>query len=119
MSKERARRRAERETVAAEERRRRAARRHRAEARAHVVGSVTAPVAKAQNRVARWWRRTYPPQDPFARRRRRQAFVLLGLFAVVQVLVWWLLPSWPVRLAVLLLSLFLLPVARVVLFDRR
>ena len=119
MSKERARRRAEREAAAEEDRRRRAARRHRSETRAHVVGSVTAPASHAQSRIARWWRRTYPPQDPFARRRRRQAFVVLAIFLVVQVLAWWLLPSWSARGLVLLVSLFLLPVVRVLLFDRR
>ena len=84
-----------------------------------MVGSVTAPAAKAQNRVARWWRRIYPPQDPFARRRRRHALVVLAIFLVVQVLAWWLLPSWGARGLVLLVSVFLLPVVRVLLFDQR
>jgi len=119
VSKDRARRREQREAAAAADRERRAAKRRRADARANVVGSVTAPAAKAQNRFARWWRRTYPPQDPFARRRRRQAFVVLGIFLVVQVLAWWLLGSWGARGLVLLVSLFLLPVVRVLLFDQR
>jgi len=119
MSKQRARRREEREAAAAEERRRREARRRRAQGRAAAVGSVTAPASRARIRFARWWRRTYPPQDPFARRRRRQTFVVASIFLATQVLAWWLVPSWGVRLAVLLLSCLLVPVVRVLLFDRR
>ena len=44
---------------------------------------------------------------------------MLALFLVVQVLAWWLLPSWSARGLVLLISLFLLPVVRVLLFDQR
>lgn len=119
MSKERARRRAEREAAAAEERRRREAARRRAETRAAVVGTVADPAARARSRLARWWRRTYPKGDPFARRRRRQLLVLLVLALAVQVVAWWLVPSWAGRAVVLVLTLFLLPVARVLIFDRR
>jgi Flp pilus assembly protein TadB len=119
VSKERARRRAEREAAAEEERRRREARRRRADQRAAVVGSVTAPASQAQSRLARWWRRTYPTADPFARGRRRRTAVVVAILLVVQVITWWLTPSWGLRGAVLLLSLLLAPVLRTLLFDRR
>jgi hypothetical protein len=44
---------------------------------------------------------------------------VLGIFFVVQVLAWWLLASWGARGLVLLVTLFLLPVVRVLLFDKR
>ena len=119
MSKERALRRAEREAAAAEERRKRQASRRRADQRAAVVGSVTAPAVKAQSRLTRWWRRTYPKADPFARRRRRQSLVVLALVLLVSVLTWILTPSWLLRGCVLLLSLLLAPVVRTLLYDRR
>jgi Flp pilus assembly protein TadB len=119
VSKDRARRRTEREAAAAEERRRRDAARKRAQTRAAVVGSVADPASRAQNRVARWWRRTYPKNDPFARRRRRQTVVVLLIALAVQAVAWVLVPSWGGRAVILVLTLFLLPVVRVLLFDRR
>ncbi len=119
MAKDRARRRAEREAAAAEERRRREAQRRRSDQRAAVVGAVTAPASQAQSRLSRWWRRTYPKGDPFARGRRRRTYVVVAILLVVQVLTWWLTPSWGLRGAVLLLSLLLAPVLRTLLFDRR
>lgn len=119
MSKERARRRAEREAAAEAERRRREAAANRAESRAALVGGVTGPVRRTRESVARWLRRTYPPGDPFARRRRRQTVVLLALLLAVQVLTWWLTPSWALRIGVLGISVLLAPVVRLLLFDRR
>jgi Flp pilus assembly protein TadB len=119
VSRERAKRRAEREAAAAQERRRREAARKRAQTRAALVGGLTEPAERAQNRLARWWRRTYPKNDPFARRRRRQTVVVLLIALAVQAVAWVLVPSWGGRLVVLVLTLFLLPVVRVVLFDRR
>jgi Flp pilus assembly protein TadB len=119
VSKDRARRRAEREAAAERERRRRDAARKRAQTRASVVGSVTEPASRAQNRMSRWWRRTYPKNDPFARRRRRQTVVVLLIGLAVQAVAWVLVPSWAGRAVVLVLTLFLLPVVRVVIFDRR
>jgi Flp pilus assembly protein TadB len=80
---------------------------------------VAAPAAKAQTSASRWWRRTYPKHDPFARRRRRQALVLLAIAAAVQVLAWVLVPSLGLRLGVLGITVLVLPVVRVLLFDRR
>ena len=119
MSKERARRRAEREALAEQERRARQAKRRRADQRAAVVGAVTAPATGARSRLSRWWRRTYPTGDPFARRRRRQTLLVLAIVLVVQVVVWWVTPSWAIRACALLLCLLLAPVLRTLLFDRR
>ena len=65
MSKERARRRAEREAAAAEERGS-ARQGRRSDPARGCRGTVTAPAAR-RSRGSRWWRRTYPPSDPFAR----------------------------------------------------
>ena len=119
MSKERARRRAEREALAAEERRIREAKAKRAAARAAVAGMVAAPVTRTRASASRWYRRTYPAGDPFARRRRRQTIVIVALLVAMQVLTWWLTPSWGLRLGVLGISLLIAPVVRLLLFDRR
>ena len=83
MAKDRARRRAEREAAAAEERRRREAQRRRSDQRAAVVGAVTAPASQAQSRLSRWWRRTYPKGDPFARGRRRRTYVVVAIIYIL------------------------------------
>jgi len=119
MSKERARRRAEREAAAEAERRKKEASRKRARQRAAVVGTVTAPASKAQSRLSRWWRRTYPKGDPFARGRRRRTMVVVAILLVVQVLVWIVTPSWVLRFCALALSLLLAPVLRTLLYDHR
>jgi Flp pilus assembly protein TadB len=119
MSRERARRRSEREALAEQQRREREARRRRAEQRAAVVGAVTSPATGARSRLSRWWRRTYPKGDPFARRRRRRTLLVAVIVLAVQVLVWWVTPSWAIRACALLLSLLLAPVLRTLLFDRR
>jgi Flp pilus assembly protein TadB len=119
MSKERARRRAERAAAAEAERRKREAARKRADQRAAVVGTVTAPATTAQSRLTRWWRRTYPQGDPFARGRRRRTLVVVAILLVVNILVWILTPSWALRLSAMALSGLLAPVLRTVLFDRR
>jgi Flp pilus assembly protein TadB len=119
VSKERARRRAEREAAAEEERRRREEQAQRAESRAALVDGVAGPVRRTRMSVSRWYRRTYPPGDPIARRRRRQTIVLGAILVAVQVLTWWLTPSWALRLGVLGISVLLAPVLRTLLFDRR
>jgi Flp pilus assembly protein TadB len=119
VSRERARRRAAREAEAAQQRRVREVERRREQARAALVGSVSEPATRIRTSLSRWWRRTYPPGDPFARRRRREMFVVLLLGLLVQVVSWWFIPSWAGRAVVLVLTLFLLPVLRVVLYDRR
>jgi Flp pilus assembly protein TadB len=119
MSKERARRREEREVAKAAERSRRAAARERSERRATTVGALTAPAARTGSLWSRWWRRTFPPADPFRGRRQRQWGIVGGLFVLVQLLAWWILPgNWGLRLGILGLSCLLTPVLRVLLFDR-
>jgi Flp pilus assembly protein TadB len=119
MSKERARRRAEREAAAAAERERRERSRRRSEQRAAVTGTVAQPVSAARTRLGRWWRRTFPPNDPLAKRRRRRFLVVLTLFLAIQAVAWFFIPSWWGRLGVLLVTFIVLPAASVLLLDRR
>ncbi|GLW12211.1 hypothetical protein Misp01_73390 [Microtetraspora sp. NBRC 13810] len=111
MSKERARRRAEREAEQARlaavraEREERLARRRRL--RARLAALVPRPV-----RVAR-------QGGVLARRHRAQNGVVAVLFLIVQVIAWLLVSGWAARLGVLVLSLLLLPVFVTVVFDRR
>ena len=109
MSKERARRRAEREALQAVA----AARRSRAVARRARLRSL-------RRRLAR-------PLAPLKRRRawlsgRRSPGqrVVIGVAAMtLGLLIWYLVPNWPVRIAFWLLTLLLLPVLAVVTFDRK
>ncbi|MEO3812887.1 hypothetical protein ABGB17_28125 [Sphaerisporangium sp. B11E5] len=111
MSKERARRRAEREA----ERARQAARRAEKDARRarwrgrreRLAGLAPRPV-----RVAR-------QGGVLARRRRVQNAVMVVLFLLVQAGAWLLLSGWAARLGVLVLSLLVFPVLVTVAFDRR
>ena len=119
VSKERARRRAEREAAAEAERLRREKSRRRAETTAAVVGAVTEPGNRVRHGITRSWRRRYPPGDPLAPRRRRESLLSLVIVVLIQVVAWWFVPTWPARLGVFVLTLFLLPVLRTVLFDRR
>jgi Flp pilus assembly protein TadB len=109
MSKERQRRRTEREA----ERERAAAERARREARQ----------ARRHARFARLTRfvprRSGRPGGILARRRREQNAIVLVAFLLVQVVAWINLPSWTGRIAVLLLSAFLVPVFITLVFDRR
>ncbi|GAA3807149.1 hypothetical protein GCM10022226_29120 [Sphaerisporangium flaviroseum] len=111
MSKERARRRAEREAEQARqaavraEREARMARRR--ELRNRLVAVLPRPV-----RVAR-------QGGLIARRQRAQNAVVAVLFVLVQVVAWLLLSGWAARLGVLVLSLLLVPMLITVVFDRR
>ncbi|WP_214416859.1 hypothetical protein [Sphaerisporangium fuscum] len=111
MSKERARRRAEREAEQARQaalRAEREARRaRRRELRARLAALVPKPV-----RVAR-------QGGLIARRRRMQNAVVVVLFVLVQAMSWLLLSGWAARVGVLVLSLLLVPVLVTVVFDRR
>ncbi|GAA3196445.1 hypothetical protein [Nonomuraea roseoviolacea] len=108
MSKERARRRAEREAAREraalrnEERQARAARR-----RAVVARLTPRPVRFARQGGLR------------ARRRRAQNAVVALAFALVQVMVWLVWASLAVSFGVLVLSLLLVPVVMTLAFDRR
>ncbi|MEU5879673.1 hypothetical protein [Spirillospora sp. NPDC047279] len=111
MSRERARRRAEREAAAAKaaaahaERQAKDARRR--ERRRRLTARLPAPVRyRRQGGV-------------LARRRRIQNRVVLGVFLAVQVVGWFLLATWGARLALLALSVFLVPVFVTLAFDRR
>ncbi|GGL10035.1 hypothetical protein Sme01_32600 [Sphaerisporangium melleum] len=111
MSKERARRRAQREAEKARQAAVRAAREARRarwrRMRARVTAAVPRPV-----RVAR-------QGGLIARRHRAQNAVMALLFVLVQAGSWLLLSTWAARLGALVLSLLLLPVLVTVLFDRR
>ncbi|PZG12050.1 hypothetical protein [Nonomuraea aridisoli] len=108
MSKERARRRAEREAERArairanEERQARSARRR-------------ALLARLTPRPVRYVRQ----RGLLARRQRAQNAVVALAFVLVQVLVWLVWGSLPVSLAVLVFSLLLVPVVVTLAFDRR
>jgi Flp pilus assembly protein TadB len=109
MSKERQRRRAEREAArerAAAERARRDARTARRRAR----------VARVSRLVPR---RSGRPGGILARKRREQNAVVAVAFLLVQVLAWMYFSSWTGRVAVLVLSAFLVPVFITLAFDRR
>ncbi|MET7326892.1 hypothetical protein [Nonomuraea sp. NPDC005650] len=108
MSKERARRRAEREAERArairanEERQARRARR-----RALVTRLTPRPV------------RFYRQGGLLARRHRAQNIVVALGFLFVQAIVWLVWGSFPLSLAVLVFSLLLVPVVVTLAFDRR
>jgi len=109
VSKERAKRRAEREAIAAVA----AARRSRLVARRARVRSLRRSLAK--------------PLAPLKRRRawlvgRRSPGqrLVVGVAAVaVGFVIWYVVPNWPVRIAFWLLTLLLLPVFAVLTFDRK
>jgi hypothetical protein len=118
VSKERARRRTEREAAQAAQRRAREVKAQRAASRAAAANVLTTPIARLRQLVTRWHRRTYPSGDPFARRRRRQSMVVVALLLAVQVITWWLTPSWGLRIGGLGISVLVAPVLRLLLFDR-
>ena len=109
MSKERARRRAVREAeqaAAAARRSRQLARRSRLRS---VRRSLAAPLAPLKRRRAWLSGRRSPGQR-----------LAVGTAAVaVGLVIWYVVPSWPVRIAFWLLTLLLLPVLAVVSFDRK
>jgi Flp pilus assembly protein TadB len=112
MSKERARRREEREREAAirraaqvathERRERRAARRRALENAGHRIG------LRAPKR----------PDGTLARRRERQHMVVLGLLVVLIVVGFLVRPDWPARLAFVVIAVLAYPVLRVLMFKR-
>ncbi|GII26685.1 hypothetical protein [Planotetraspora mira] len=114
MSKERARRRAEREAERERLAAARAVREARAARRRELRGRVTAVLPRPV-RVARVARQ----QGRLARRRRTENGVLALLWFIVQVLAWLLLDGWMARLGVLIFSTLLIPVLVTIVFDRR
>ncbi|WP_283133549.1 hypothetical protein [Rhizohabitans arisaemae] len=111
MSKERARRRAEREEAQAVAALARAEHQAKLERwrrrRARLAEAVPRPV-----RVAR-------QGGIIARRRRAQNAGMFILFVLVQILGWLLLEGWAARAGLFMLSVLLVPVLVTVLFDRR
>jgi hypothetical protein len=111
MSKERARRRAEREAERERLAAARAVREARAVRRRELRGRVTAVLPRPV-RVVR-------QQGRLARRRRTENGVLAVLWFIVQVIAWLLLDGWMARLGVLIFSILLIPVLVTIVFDRR
>ena len=111
MSRERARRRAERQAEQARLAAARAGRAARLARRRELRGRLVAVLPRPV-RVAR-------QGGLLARRRRAQNAVVAVLFVLIQVLAWLLLDGWAARAGVLILSLLLFPVLVTVVFDRR
>jgi Flp pilus assembly protein TadB len=110
VSKERARRRAERELVAVRESERRAAqaeRRRRREQRRSAARALLPGAARRgrQNGI-------------LARRARLRTGFLVALLAFVNVVVWIVRPDWEARLGVLVIGILAFPVLRTLLFPR-
>jgi hypothetical protein len=109
MSKERRRRRAEREAA-----------RERAMA---ISARRDARAARRRARVARVSRlmphRSGRPGGLLARRRREQNAIVVLAFLLVQVAAWMYFVSWTGRLSTLVLSVLLVPVFVTLAFDRR
>lgn len=109
MSKERARRRAEREAAAAREREIRARRQARRARRAALLSRVTSPLRRDRRRSV----------SLLARQRARQNGALLALLVPLHGALWIVESSWAWRGSALLLSVLVWPVLTVMLFDRR
>ncbi|WP_030919485.1 hypothetical protein [Streptosporangium amethystogenes] len=112
MSRERARRRAEREAEQARLAALRAEREARLARRRERVGKVTALLPGRPVRIV-------SQGGIKARRRRAQNGVAAVLFLIVQVIVWLLWSSWAARFGVLVLSLLFVPLFLTLVFDRR
>ena len=115
MSKERARRRAEREREAAIRAAARAAqheRRERRAARARVARRVT---LDRMPRLAPAGR----PSGTLAHRRRLQTWAVIALLVLANVVVWVVRPDWPSRFAALVVSVLAAPVLVTLLVPRR
>lgn len=111
MSKERARRRAEREAradrLATERAEREARQARRRERRRRLRALLPRPVRYARQGGIR------------ARRRRNQNAGILLAFLGVQAAGWLVFPAWTARFALLAVSLLVLPVFVTLVFDRR
>ena len=108
MSKERARRRAEREREAAVVAAARAAEAERRERREARVRSVTSRLPQ----------RRRGPSGILAERRRKQNGALVAILVALNVLVWILSDDWALRLAAAVVSLLAPPVLHTLLFRR-
>ena len=108
MSKERARRRAERQREAAVLAAARAAEAERKERRDARMRAVTSRLPRRRSR----------PTGLLAERRRRQNGALLALLLAANVLVWVFSDDWALRLAALVVSVLAAPVLHTMLFRR-
>ena len=106
MSRERARRRAEREAIARAEQHRRARRLARRRRWAAVIDAVP-------------FRHTRNQQTALRRHRERQNGVLLAVLLSAHTVLWLLEPSWWLRGSAAVLTVLVWPVLVVLLFDRR
>ena len=107
MSKERARRRAEREQEAA---RRAAARQREAERRAR---------SRARRRTLTGWiPRPHLQPGVLAARRRTELTAAFGLLFLLNLLVWLVRPDWAARLGALVVSAVVFPVVRLMMQRR-
>ena len=107
MSKERARRRAEREREAAlkaEARRRDDERRARSRARRQAVTG--------------WFPRPHLTPGVLAARRRAEMGAAVGILLLLNLLVWLVRPDWAARLGALVVSLVVFPVVRLMVSRR-
>ncbi len=107
MSKQRARRRAEREREAAV---RAAARARDAERRARS--------AARRRAAARWLPKSRLLPGTLAARRRREVATTIAILVFLNIVVWLVRPDWPSRVGALLVSLLVAPVLHVVLVRR-
>jgi hypothetical protein len=112
VSKERARRRAEREAAAAL----RAARQARRDRWRQLSGLDRVRRLRAGRTPAAGRR---PPSSALGRQRARQNGLLLAVLVPLNAVYWLLQPSWPWRIGALVASALAWPLLVVVLFDRR
>ena len=115
MSKERARRRAEREREAAIRAAARAAQRERRERRASRARVARRVTLDRMPRLAPAGR----PTGTLAHRRRMQTSVIIALLVAVNIVVWVVRPDWPSRFAALVVSILAAPVLVTLLLPRR
>jgi hypothetical protein len=110
VSKERAKRRAEREVLAEAARRTRARQVARRAGRRRLVAAIRRPVVALRPRRK--------PDSVLGRRRRRQdGSLAAGLFAL-NGLLWLFEPSWLIRGCGLVMSVLIWPLLIIVIFDR-
>ena len=107
MSKERARRRAEREQEAAI---RRAAREHEVERRSRSRARRQA--------LTGWMPKPHLTPGVLAARRRTELMATIGLLLLLNLLVWLVRPDWAARLGALVVSVLVFPVVRLLVSRR-
>ena len=106
MSKERARRREEREREAATKAAERAVVARRAERRRALVAPVVGPWRRLRRAMT-----TGRQTGALAERRRTRVRLILALLFFAQIVVWVVRPDWEARLGAFVIALFVFPVA--------